>query len=258
MTDIIHQLNGNIFTLTLNRVAKHNAFDDQLINQLQTTLDEAILHPEAKVIVLNANGNHFSTGADIQWMQRMVKLSREANFEDALCLGRLLHTLYTCPKPTIAVVQGAAFGGGAGLVAACDIAIASHHARFCFSEAKLGLIPALISPYVVKAIGERLAKWLFMTAEPFQAKDAERYHLVQFCVEDTLLESTAHQVARQILENAPEAVRECKKLVHLVSSKPIDEQLMQETALLIAQKRVSEEGQKGLNAFLNKEKLQWN
>lgn len=258
MTDIIHALKEHIYIITLNRVEKHNAFDDKIILQLQDILDKAIDNPQVKVIILNANGNHFSAGADLEWMQKMVHFDEKTNQEDAKRLGQLLYTLYHSPKPTLAVVQGIAYGGGAGLVAACDMAIASHDAKFCFSEVKLGLIPALISPYVVKAIGERLAKWLFMTAKVFDAFDALRYNLIQYCTEDTELQDKAWSIANELTQNAPEAVFLSKKLVQAVSEKPIDERLLQETALLIAQKRVSKEGQLGLQAFLNKESPKWN
>ncbi|WP_028387972.1 enoyl-CoA hydratase-related protein [Legionella fairfieldensis] len=258
MTDLLNELQGRIYIITLNRVSKHNAFDDHLLAALQCCLDEAINDSQVRVILLKANGRHFSAGADLAWMQRMAQFDETENINDALVLARVMRTLHQSPKPTIAMVQGSAFGGGAGLAAACDIAIASRSARFCFSEVKLGLIPAVISPYVVKAIGERTAKHLFMTAEVFDADYAKQLHLVQHCVADEELWPFTLNYAEQIAKLAPQAVSACKSLVDQVSEQPVNEDLMRQTAVLIAKKRVSAEGQQGLQAFLNKETPHWN
>ncbi|MBA2652138.1 MAG: enoyl-CoA hydratase/isomerase family protein [Tatlockia sp.] len=257
MSDLLSEIQESVFSITLNRVSKHNAFDDQLLVALQQTFEQAIANTKVRVIILKANGRHFSAGADLTWMQKMAEFSEEENLKDALVLARLMYTLNQSPKPTIAMVQGAAFGGGAGLVAACDIAIASSSARFCFSEVKLGLIPAVISPYVVKAIGERAAKHLFMTAETFDAAEAKRIQLVQHCIADEDLETFTLDYAEQIAQLAPLAVSACKSLVEQVAGKAINEDLMRQTAALIAEKRVSAEGQRGLRAFLNKEIPDW-
>lgn len=258
MSDLLTEIQDKICLLTINRVSKHNAFDNILLAQMQKQLDAAIANPEVRVIVLKANGKHFSAGADLAWMQSMAEFSEEENLKDTMVLGNLMYSLNQSPKPTIAMVQGFAFGGGAGLAAACDIAIASASARFCFSEVKLGLIPAVISPYVVKAIGERVAKMLFMSAETFDAARAMSLNLVQHCVpEDELLEFTL-KYAKQISNNAPEAVKISKQLAHHVADKKINEELVHYTASLIAHKRVSTEGQQGLKAFLNKETPNWN
>lgn len=248
---------NHVFTITLNRVDKHNAFDDELLNDLQHALETALADHTTRVIVLNANGQHFSAGADLAWMQRMVTYTERENLTDALLLAKVMHTLHASPKPTIAVVQGAAFGGGAGLVAACDIAIAASTAQFCFSEVKLGLIPAVISPYVVKAIGERAAKWLFMSAEPFDAARAKALGLIQHCVDEQQLHSYAAHYAEQFKRCAPLAVCQSKLLVERVVNQPINEALLNETAHLIAQKRISAEGQQGLQAFLSKKNPDW-
>ncbi|MBA3536674.1 MAG: enoyl-CoA hydratase/isomerase family protein [Tatlockia sp.] len=258
MSDLLRELQEPIFIITLNRVSKHNAFDDKLLKALSQTLDEAIANPKVRVIILKANGRHFSAGADLAWMQRMAAFSEEDNLRDAMVLARVMYTLNQSPKPTIAMVQGAAYGGGAGLTAACDLAIASTSARFCFSEVKLGLIPAVISPYVVKAIGERAAKHLFMTAETFDAAEAKRLQLVQHCVADEELWPFTFNYAEQIAKLAPLAVSACKTLVADVAGKAISEEIMLQTAALIAKKRVSAEGQEGLHAFLNKEVPNWN
>ncbi|KTD61413.1 enoyl-CoA hydratase-related protein [Legionella spiritensis] len=258
MTDLLSEQQENIFIITLNRVAKHNAFDDQLLHDLKRTLDEAIQNPQIRAIILKANGKHFSAGADANWMQKMAQYSEEENLGDAMVLANVMYTLYRSTKPTIAMVHGAAFGGGAGLVAACDIAIAATSAKFCFSEVKLGLVPAVISPYVVRAIGERAARWLFTSAETFDAQRARELNLVHHCVSDEELWTYTQDYARQISRLAPVAVAECKTLVETVQGKPINEALIRETAAIIARKRTSAEGQRGLRAFLNKETPNWN
>ncbi|KTD08647.1 enoyl-CoA hydratase-related protein [Legionella jamestowniensis] len=255
---LLTELQNQIFILTLNRIDKHNAFDDHLLAILQHKLDEAISNPQVRIILLKANGRHFSAGADLNWMQRMAQFNEDENLRDAMVLARVMYTLNTSPKPTIAVVQGAAFGGGAGLAAACDVTIAASTARFCFSEVKLGLIPAVISPYVIKAVGERAAKWLFMTAETFDAEQAKQLGLVHYAVEENELSAFSLNCAEQMTRLAPLAVRDCKRLVDMVANKEINEELLNLTAALIAKKRVSAEGQQGLHAFLNKETPHWN
>ncbi len=258
MSDLLSEVQERVCLLTVNRISKHNAFNNHLLAEMQEQLDAAISNPEVRVIVLKANGKHFSAGADLTWMQNMVQFTEEENLEDSMVLGNLMYSLNQSPKPTIAMIQGAAFGGGAGLVAACDIAIAAPSARFCFSEVKLGLVPAVISPYVVKAIGERSAKMLFMSAEIFDVKRAMDLNLVQHCVEEEELLEFTLKYAKQISHNAPEAVKIAKQLVHDVADKQINEELVRYTASLIARKRVSAEGQQGLKAFLNKETPNWN
>lgn len=255
MSDLLTERLDSVFVITFNRIDKHNAFDDTLLNSLQLTLEEAITDPGIRVIVLKANGKHFSAGADLAWMQRMTNYSEQENFSDAMVLALVMNTLYQCPKPTIAVAQGSTFGGGIGLIAACDIAIASNTAQFCFSEVKLGLIPAVISPYVIKAIGERAAKWLFMSGEVFTAELAKQLQLIHYTVNEQNLWPFALDYAQKITSLPPHAVVDCKSLVNKVSHQPITDSLVKETAALIAKKRVSTEGQQGLNAFLNKQKL---
>ncbi len=257
MQDLIVEQNDRIQLITLNRIEKHNAFDDSLLLQLQTAIESAEQNSNIRVIVLKANGRHFSAGADIAWMQRMAKYNEADNLQDAMILARLMYTLHQSKKPLISMIQGAAFGGGAGLVATSDIAIASDSATFCFSEVKLGLIPAVISPYVIKAIGERAASWLFMSAETVNAHRALELGLIHHCVpEDSLLSFTL-DYAKKISLLAPQAICEAKALVRQVTALPIDEQLLATTASLIAKKRVSAEGQQGLHAFLNKTSANW-
>jgi len=257
MSDLLSEIQDRVLLITLNRIAKHNAFDNTLLADLQLLLDEAENNQNVRVIVLKANGRHFCAGADLAWMKRMAAFSEEENQADATVLARVMYTIYQSSKPTLAMIQGAAFGGGAGLVAACDIAIAADNAQFCFSEVKLGLIPAVISPYVIKAIGERAATWLFTSAEPFDAKRALELQLVQRCVPEEELLTYTLDYAQQIAQLAPLAVGEAKSLVRQVAGVPINEALVRTTADLIAKKRVSAEGQRGLQAFINKETPNW-
>ncbi|WP_298623505.1 enoyl-CoA hydratase-related protein [uncultured Legionella sp.] len=257
MSDLLHEIQDKICLLTINRVNKHNAFDNHLLLEMHKQLDAAINNDQVKVIVLKANGKHFCAGADLAWMQSMINYSEEDNLKDTMVLGNLMHAIHQSPKPTIAMIHGSAFGGGAGLAVACDIAIAANSARFCFSEVKLGLIPAVISPYVVQAIGLRAAQMLFMSAETIDAQRALSLNLIQHLIpEEELLDFTLNY-ANQISKNAPEAVAQSKKLARYVASKEINEELVYYTASLIAHKRISAEGQKGLHAFLNKETPNW-
>ena len=257
MSDILSEVQNHIQLITFNRVEKHNAFDDSLLAHLQLLIDDAQKNPKIRVIILKSHGKHFSAGADAAWMQRMVTFDEQKNHEDALVLAQAMHTLYESTKPIIAMPHGAAFGGGAGIVAACDIAIAADDARFCFSEVRLGLVPAVISPYVIKAIGERTASALFMSAEVFSAKRAYELKLVHQCVaKDQLLAHTL-QYAENIAALAPKAVPECKELTRRVSGKAIDADLQDMTASIIAKRRISSEGQKGLKAFLDKKTPNW-
>ena len=257
MQDLLVEQDGHVFILTLNRTHKHNAFDDVLLEKIQQQLDHAANTPDIRVIMLRANGRHFSAGADLDWMQRMASFSTDENFNDAKALAHLLSSLHHSKKPTIAVIQGAAFGGGAGLAAACDIAIAADTAQFCFSEVKLGLIPAVISPYVIRAVGARTASWLFMSAEKIDAKTALNHGLVHHVVPEEELPSHAHQYARGLAALSPDAVQASKQLVNTVVHQAIDENLQDLTATLIAEKRASAEGKKGMHAFLNKKTPVW-
>ena len=256
--DIQFEINHQIALFTLNRVHKSNAFDNQLLQEMQHYIDEAMAMNNVRLLMLRANGKHFCAGADLGWMQDMARFTEEENIQDALILGKLMYTLHTSPKPTLAVVQGSAFGGGAGLAAACDITLAANNARFCFSEVKIGLIPAVISPYVIKAIGERRTKALFMSAEVFSATQAFEYGLVHQCIPEENLAEVALNYARSITNNAPNAVLDAKALVDEVSKQPLNYDLVVHTAALITRKRGSAEGQQGLNAFLSKKSPNWN
>jgi methylglutaconyl-CoA hydratase len=251
-SNVLIELQEQILTITLNRVEKHNAFDDILLNDLQFALEDADENPNVRVIILKGNGPNFSAGADLGWMKRMAKFSEEENIKDALTLAKVIYTLNNLEKPTIAMIQGSTFGGGLGLIAACDIAIATQNAKFCFSEVKLGLIPAVISPYIVKAIGERAATWLFMSGDLFNAQKALQLQLIQYLVDDEELLTFTKEYAEKLTKHPRKAVGDAKSLVKTIAKLPIDENIQQITAELIAKKRVSDEAQVALQAFLNK------
>lgn len=246
-----------IATLTLNRPERHNAFDDTLIADLTAELKRLEGLDEVRVVILAGEGKSFSAGADLNWMKRMATYSREDNYRDAMALASLMETLDRLAKPTIARVQGAAFGGGVGLVACCDIAIASEAASFCLSEVKLGLIPAAISPYVTKCIGEKQARRYFVTAERFDAAEARRIGLVHEVVPPEALDERITELTRQIRGNGPLAMAAAKQLARDVSRGVVDRAMMDETSRRIADIRVSPEGQEGIGAFLEKRKAAW-
>jgi methylglutaconyl-CoA hydratase len=246
-----------IATICMNRPDVHNAFDDVLIADLTAELHRLDLVPHVRIIVLAARGKSFSAGADLNWMRRMAKYSQEENLRDARALAGLMRTLDGMQKPTIAQVQGAAVGGGVGLVACCDIAIASTAATFALSEVRLGLIPAVISPYVIAAIGERAARRYFLTAERFDAVEARRMGLVHEVVEAAALEHTVAKLAGHLLKGGPQALSAAKKLIADVSRRPMEDALADETARRIAAIRVEQEGQEGLAAFFDKRNPGW-
>ncbi len=259
MTDILlYDTKNNITTITLNHTAKRNAFNDQMIKELITLLLRAEEDPHTRVVILAANGKCFSAGADLSWMQAMVDYSEEQNIKDAVQLGTLMHTLYSLTKPTIALIQGPAYGGGIGLIACCDIALASPQANFCFAEVKFGLIPATISPYIVAAMGQRAAQRYFLTAEVFDISIAQHYGLIHEIVAADQLVARGLVIADHLLQNGPQALAASKKLICDVSKQPLnDPELHHKTAEQIANLRVSEEGQEGLMAFLQKRKPKW-
>lgn len=246
-----------VATVTLNRPEKHNAFDDQIIAELTQLFKRIGEDKNVRAMVLRANGPSFCAGADASWMKRMANYSFEENVTDAKKLADMLWHLNTMPKPTIALVQGAAFGGAVGLVACCDMAIASKLSKFCLSEVRLGLIPATISPYVIAAMGERVARRYFMTAEVFSARRARRLGLVSETVTEEELNSTLDDLLSNILRNGPQAVAAAKQLIFDVVNQPCEEETIEKTCLRIATVRVSEEGQEGLSAFLEKRKPNW-
>lgn len=246
-----------IATVTLNRPAIHNAFDDQVIEQLTAAFQRAGNDSQVRALILAAGGRSFCAGGDINWMRRMATYSHEENLRDADKLANMLHTLNYLPKPTIARVQGAAFGGGVGLVSCCDMAVASPRASFCLSEVKIGLLPATISPYVVRAIGEKAARRYFITAERFSAATALQLGLVSELVEEEQLDACISSLVASLLSNGPEAIKKAKQLVFDVANRKVDNALIASTSRAIADARGSAEGQEGLTAFLEKRKPDW-
>ncbi len=244
-------------TVTLDRTELHNAFDDTLIAALTGTFEALGRDDRVRVVVLAARGKSFSAGADLRWMRRTATYSREENLIDAWALARLMRVLDELPKPTVAVVQGPAYGGGVGLIACCDVALASPRATFCLSEVKLGIIPAVISPYFVAAIGPRAARRYALTAETFDAAEAHRLGLIHEVVGEEALWPAAERVVDALLRNGPRALAEAKALVSRVARAPIDDELVGHTAERIASIRTSEEGREGLGAFLEKRPPAW-
>ncbi len=253
---LVEHKNG-VAMLTLNKPEINNAFDDEIISLLVMALDDCQLNDDIKVIQLRGAGKHFSAGADLNWMRRMADLDYSANREDAGQLARLMSTLYQLTKPTIAVIQGASYGGAVGLIACCDIAIAAENSSFCLSEVKIGLAPAVISPYVVKAIGERQARRYFISGEVIDSKKAESINLIHEYLPAKDIEDYVTKLSQQLLNNAPNAMGICKSLVQKVSNEKLNDTIHHYTRDLIAHVRVSDEGQEGLSAFLEKRKPSW-
>ena len=245
--------------LILDRPALHNAFDAALIAELTAALERLDADPEVRVVVLTGNGSTFSAGADLNWMRAMAAADEAANRDDALLLARLMRTLNFLSKPTIARVNGSAYGGGVGLVACCDVAIGCGSAKFALSEVKLGLVPAAISPYVIAAIGARQARRLFVSGEVFDAAHAERIGLLHACVADDALDEAIAKSIHWLLKGGSIAQREAKLLALRMSGTTAQSAAIQdaENAALIAGLRVSDEGQEGLSAFLEKRPPHW-
>lgn len=254
---LLIEKNHHVITLILNRPEVHNAFDAELIELLITALDSIENDADVRAVVLKSNGKNFSAGADLNWMQKMRHYTADENKQDSLQLAQLMQKLYLLNKPTIALVQGAAFGGAVGLIACCDIAIAADTASFCLSEVKIGLIPAVIAPYVISVIGIRQAGRYAMTAERFDAVTAKTFSLIHEVVPLTNLEEKAEELIAAIVKNSPQAVAAVKSVSRSIQNKPIDATMMDYTSSQIAAIRVSAEGQEGLAAFLEKRDPNW-
>lgn len=244
--------------ITLNRADVHNAFNADVIRQLKEAFDNLGAREDVRVIVLKAAGRSFSAGADLGWMKDAANWSVDDNLADAGRLSAMLDSFNSCPKPTVALVQGAAFGGGVGLIACADIALATAQAKFALSEVRLGILPATISPYVVAAIGPRHARRYFQTAERFSAEEALRINLVHEVVDDgEQLQTRADEIIEELLKGAPQAQAASKKLVFDVDGRELNSVLRRETAELIAKHRTGAEGQEGLAAFFEKRPPNW-
>ncbi len=253
---LLVELSDGVLNISLNRPEVHNAFNDELIVEA-VDLFSNIDANAARAIVLKGSGKSFCAGADLNWMSRMVSYTRDENVRDSSLLAKMFGLINDCPLPIVGRVQGAAIGGGVGLAAVCDVAIAMSDAKFGLSEVKLGILPAVISPYVIAKIGETHARALFLTGERFEAERAQRIGLVHRVV-DTIeqLDAAVYETVTQLRTSGPEAVRECKKLIaHVVTNAPIDS--IPYTIDAIASRRVSEEGQEGMKAFLEKRLASW-
>jgi methylglutaconyl-CoA hydratase len=248
---------AGVARVTLNRPELRNAFDDSLISELRKTFEEVGNDKTIRAVVLAGNGPAFCAGADLNWMKRMAGYSYEQNLADAQGLAEMLSALDRLPKPTIARVHGPAFAGGTGLVAACDIAIGTPEAKFCFSEAKLGLVPSTIGPHVMRAIGERAARRYFLTAEVFGAEEAERIGLLSILVPSSELDSKIDSLTRELIAGGPEAHGKIKQLIRSIAGRPLDDALVAQTAKSIAEVRVSPEGREGISSFLEKRRPSW-
>lgn len=258
MNKIILEIDGPVGIVTLNNPEKHNAFDDALIAELTAEFRSLDSNAAVRVIVLSAVGKSFSAGADLNWMKRMAGYTEAENLRDAMGLATLMRTLHGMTKPTIARVQGAAYGGGVGLVACCDIAVGTQGATFSLSETKLGLIPAVISPYVIAAIGERAAHRYFLSAERFDAAEAFRLGLLhELAPDDEAMDDRINDMATALLTCGPGAIAEAKQLIAAVSGQRIDDAVVDETAQRIARVRASTEGREGVAAFLEKRRASW-
>lgn len=254
---VVHH--AGVVTLTMERPAVHNAFDAALIAEMTTSLNTLAADASCRQLVLTGRGASFSAGADVNWMQSQLTASEAENVADARRLAALMRALAFFPKPTIARVNGAAFGGGVGLIACCDIAISVSQARFGLTETKLGLAPAVISPYVIDAIGTRNALRYFQTAELFDAARAQALGLIHEVVAADQLDISVTVQLKHLRQAGPNAVQAAKALVHRVAGMSIEDQIFvdEENAKLIAKLRVSPEGQEGLGAFLGKRRANW-
>ena len=254
---IVERQGNGVCTISLNRPDIHNAFDDRLIGDLTECLERLGADGTARAVVLTGKGRSFSAGADLNWMRRSADYGEDENLADARALAKLMTTLNTLPKPTIAKINGAALGGGVGLVCCCDIAIASDRAKFGTTEVRLGIMPSVIGPYVVAAIGPRHARRIMLTGERFDATEALRIGLVHQVEPASDLDQAVNTVLDGILEGGPKAIQATKALVQDIAGRPINADLVDETANRIARLRSTEEAKEGLGAFLEKRPPDW-
>ena len=254
---VLVTIKREVATVTINRPDVHNAFDDAVISRLTQELRSLSADKDVRVIVLTGRGESFCAGADLKYMKRTAKFTQAENEADAQALADLLSTLNDTSKPTLALVQGAAYGGGVGLACACDIVVAGENAVFSFSEVKLGLAPAVISPYAISKIGASQARRYFLTGERISAAVAQRIGLVHEVVPDEALGVRGETIAKMLMQGGPDAQAEIKSLIHAVQEQPIGPELSAENALRIARIRASDEGQEGIASFLDKRKPRW-
>lgn len=258
MTNVVRiEREDGFVRIVLNRPERNNAFDEELIAALTQAFENIAKASDVSIVVVQGEGKSFCAGADINWMKKAASYTREENVRDAKPLARMLAALDRVPQTTIARVQGPVYGGGVGLVAACDIAIATAEATFCLSEVRLGLVPAVISPYVIRAIGPRIGRRYFQTAEVFDAFEAVRIGLAHEVVVSEAIDERISRLVKQLRTGAPKARAAAKKLVGAVAGRAIDEAIILETAQLIADIRAKPEAREGLTAFLEKRKPSW-
>jgi methylglutaconyl-CoA hydratase len=254
---LLLQRDGHTATVTLNRPDVRNAFNEETIAELTQAFRALGADDNVRAIVLAANGPAFCAGADLHWMKKMAGYSHAENHADALQLATMLRTIYECPQPVVAKVQGDCYAGGMGLVAACDIVVAVDEAHFCLSEVKLGLIPATIAPYVIKAMGEQAARRYFLTAERFSAATALHLGFAHEVVAGDALDFKVTEIVKALANNSPAAVRQAKTLVREVAGKEVNDALLEDTAARIAHIRSSDQGREGVASFLEKRKPDW-
>lgn len=248
---------NRVATVRLNRPDVRNAFNETAIAEITQAFRALGADEGVRAIVLAAQGPAFCAGADLNWMKKMASYSHEENRADAAQLAEMLRTIYFCPKPVVARVQGDCYAGGMGLVAACDIAVAADEVHFCLSEVKLGLAPATISPYVIRAMGERAARRYFLTAERFSASEALRIGFVHAAVKAETLDATVDDIVKALVSASPNAVKEAKRLVQEVAGAPLTDALIATTVECIAVIRASDDGREGVRSFLEKRKPSW-
>lgn len=250
-------IKSGVATVWMNRPEVYNAFDERLINELSNVLTELENKDDVRFLVLAGAGKHFSAGADLNWMKRAADMSESENLADAEVFSSMLYKLAHFPKPTVARIQGAALGGGTGLAAACSIAIASDNARFSTSEVKFGIIPAVISPYVLRAIGPREAMRYFQTAELIDANEAFRIHLIHQVVPLAELDEAVEKMIEALRVGGPKAQVAALDLINVVGNMPLDEKVITETAARITAQRNTDEAREGMNAFFEKRSPSW-
>jgi methylglutaconyl-CoA hydratase len=253
----IRRPSPHVAEVWLNRPEVRNAFNDGVIGELTAAFRSFADDADLRVVVLGGHGKAFCAGADLNWMRAMADYSWEQNRADAQALADMLWAIYSCPVPVVGRVHGDCYAGGVGLAAVCDVLVASDNVAFCLSEAKLGLLPATIGPYVVRALGERAAQRYFTTAERFTAAEAHRLGFVHELTSPETLDDTVQNIVKSLSANGPAAVRACKRLVHDVAGQPVTEELRGDTARRIADIRASAEGKEGVQSFLNKRPPNW-
>ena len=256
--NILIEVDAGVGIVTFNRADRHNAFDDVTIAELIDAIDAMEEDPDVRVVVLSSTGRSFSAGADLRWMQSAAAQGFDDNLRDARNLAEMLRRIAQSPKPTVARVQGPAYGGGVGVVAACDIAVATFDAQFALTEVKLGIIPAAIGPHVIAAIGPRHARRYMLTAERFSAAEAYRLGLIHEMVADAAaLDEAVGQIVDSLLKNGPQAIAACKALIGAVAGQQLSAAVVEDTAQRIANIRASAEAQEGMSAFLEKRQPNW-